>query len=278
VSGNEGPDRLLLIAGGGLFPRMLAESARAGGVTWLSVIAFRGETGRDVVRLADEIRWVRVGALGELLEAVEAFGVHDAAMAGQISPWRLFCARPDPAMLELLHGLPAKNARTIFGSLVRLLEHRGVRVHPAGRFMGSSIPPPGLLSRRPPDARETADIELGRTAAKAISALEIGQTVVVKDGVILAVEAFEGTDAAILRGGRLGGPGAVVVKTARTGHDMRYDAPVVGRRTLRTLRRARATALAVEAGRAILLERERLIAEADRMNLAWIAFEPEAVP
>ncbi len=268
-------ERLLLIAGRGAFPRELAENARRLGVQYLHVIAFRGETERAVVRAADSVSWVPVGPLQPFLAAVEAAGIPDAALAGQISPWSLFRARPDRPMLELLNSLPAKNARTIFGSVIRLLEQRGIRVHPAEYFMGPAMPEPGLLTPRAPDEREAADLALGRAIAKTCSGLEIGQTVVVKNGVVLAVEAFEGTDAAILRGGRLGGPGAVVVKTPRRGHDMRYDVPVVGPRTIRVLRRARATALAVEARRTIILERAKTLAAAHRINLAWIAWEPE---
>lgn len=267
------PEHLLLIAGRGAYPRLLAESARSAGVRRLSVIAFVGETDRAVVRLADDARRIRVGDLAGFFAAVRTVGAADVVMAGQISPVSLFLARPDRAMIEFLRALPRKNARTIFGALVDRLAADGLRVWPASRFMESAMPEPGCLGRREPDAREAADIALGLAAAKATSAMEIGQTVVTKDGVILAVEAFEGTDEAIRRGGRLGGAGSVVVKTARTGHDMRYDIPVVGRRTMRMLRLARASALAVEARRTILLERDRLIEEANRMNLAMVAVD-----
>lgn len=269
------PARLLLIAGRGAYPRLLASSARAQGVGHLSLIAFRGETESAVVRLADETRWVHVGQMDAFLDAVRAAGIPDAVMAGQISPSSLFRLRPDRAMFELLASLRERNAETIFGAVVERLAREGVRFHPASRFMEQTLPQPGVLGRRAPDAREAADIELGRRVAKATSGLEIGQTVVIKEGTVLAVEAFEGTDEAILRGGKLGGPGAVVVKTAKAGHDMRFDIPVVGLRTMKSLRKIRAGTLAVEAGRTILLEREDLVAEADRMGLAFVAFEPE---
>ncbi len=270
-SSSAAPEHLLLIAGRGLYPRLLAESARRHGVRRLSIIAFPGETDRQVRRLADDLRMVRVGAMTEFLEAVRSTGAHDAVLAGQISPISLFRARPDAAMIKLLRSLPARNARTIFGAVIAQLADLGIRVHPAYRFMEDAMPAAGQLTRRAPDDRERADIALGRRVAKATSALEVGQTVIVKEGVVLAVEAFEGTDAAIRRGGALGGAGAVVVKTARTGHDLRYDIPVIGVRTMRVMRRARVSALAVEAGRTILLERDRLIEEANRMDLAWIA-------
>lgn len=266
-------EHLLILAGRGAYPRLLAESARAQGVRRLSVIAFRGETDAAVARLADDAHWVHVGAFGAFMDAVRATGARDAVMAGQLTPTNLFTVRMDRPMLELLGSLKARNAETIFGAVGDRLAAVGVTLRPAHLFMEKSMPSPGLLARRAPDEREQADIALGCRVAKSTSALEIGQTVVLKAGTILAVEAFEGTDAAILRGGALGGPGAVVVKTAKRGHDMRFDIPVVGLHTMKTLRKARASVLAVEAGRTILLERERIIEEADRMDLCLLAYE-----
>ena len=143
---------------------------------------------------------------------------------------------------------------------------------PAYRFMETEMPAVGLLSQRAPDEREQADIVLGARVAKTTSGLEIGQTVVVKEGTVLAVEGFEGTDETILRAGRLGGAGGVVVKVAKLGHDMRFDIPIIGTRTFKNLRKARISCLAVEAGRTILLEREKLVAEANRLGLAFTAF------
>ena len=137
------------------------------------------------------------------------------------------------------------------------------------------MPPPGLLSRRAPSPTEQADIELGRRLATATSGLDIGQTVVIKDGAILAVEAFEGTDETIRRAARLGRAGVVVVKIAKQNHDMRFDIPVIGMHTLKLLRKVKAAVLAVEAGRAILLERDRIIEAADAMNLCLTAFKTE---
>ena len=266
------PEHLALIAGRGAYPLLLAESARAQGVRRLTVLAFRGETDAAIRRFADEVHWLHVGQLQALLDALRGCGARDAVMAGQIRPTNLFRVRMDRAMLQFLARLKIRNAHTIFGALGDALAALGIALRPAHLFMESAMPAAGLLSRRAPDEREQGDIALGRRVAKAVSALEVGQTVVLKEGTILAVEAFEGTDEAILRAGRLGGPGAVVVKTAKAGHDMRFDIPVVGLHTLKTLRKIGASALAVEAGRTILLERERVIAEADRMNLCLTAF------
>ena len=266
---------LLLIAGRGLYPVELARAARRQGVRRLSLIAFRGETDREAEGLADDTRWIHVGQLGALLDAAGQCGARDAVMAGQVRPTHIFRVRLDRAMLDLLKRLPVRNAHTVFGALGDALSARGIVLRPAWWFMESAMPAAGLLGGRAPTEREQADLDLGRRVAKATSALEIGQTVVVKEGILLAVEALEGTDAAILRAGQLGGPGAVVVKTARTGHDMRFDIPVVGLHTFRSLRRIRAAALAVEAGRTILLEREKLAQEAARLGMCFLAFESD---
>ncbi|MDD5482919.1 MAG: UDP-2,3-diacylglucosamine diphosphatase LpxI [Kiritimatiellae bacterium] len=269
------PDELAVIAGRGAYPLMLAESARRQGVRKIFAAAFKNETERAIEKLADETLWFKFGQLGAVLEAVKASGVKHAVMAGQITPLSLFRLRPDAKALALLAGMRQRNARTIFGAVCAEFSAIGVQLLPAWQFMENSLPKAGQLSLRPPTEREQKDIELGMRAAKAVSALEIGQTVVVKEGVILAVEAFEGTDQTILRAGDLGGTGAVVVKTARNDHDMRYDIPVVGLKTMKILKKIKAAALAVEAGRTIMLEPDKIIAEADRMGLALVAVDTE---
>ena len=138
------------------------------------------------------------------------------------------------------------------------------------------MPAAGPLTAGAPTSRQQLDIELGQKIAKATSGLDIGQTVVIKDGIVIAVDAFEGTDATILRAGKLAGPGVVIVKVAKRGHDMRFDIPVVGMHTMKTLRKARAAVLALEARRTILLERERVIAEAERLGICMLAVEIES--
>ena len=265
------PDALVIIAGRGIYPLTLAESARRQGVRRIMAAAFRKETEPAIEKLADETQWFSFGQLGAVLEAVKASGIRHAVMAGQITPASLFRLRPDALALKILSNLRRRNARTIFGAVCEEFAAIGVRLLPAWRFMENALPKAGLLGRRAPDGREQNDIELGLRVAKTVSGLEIGQTVIVKDGTILAVEAFEGTDEAILRAGKLGGPGAVVVKTARSDHDMRYDIPVIGLKTMKVLRKIGASALAIEAGRTIMLEPEKIVAEADRMDMALVA-------
>ncbi|MBU4200195.1 MAG: UDP-2,3-diacylglucosamine diphosphatase LpxI [Verrucomicrobia bacterium] len=269
------PAKLGLIAGRGIYPLLLAESAKKLGVRRLVAVAFRGETDRAIDRLADEVHWLNVGQLTALLETFQTSGVTQAVMAGQITPTRLFHVRPDRRALALLARLRTRNAETIFGAIGDELKSVGVELLPASRFMESAMPTPGLLSRRAPTAEEQQDIELGCRVAKATSGLDIGQTAVVKQGTILAVEAFEGTDETLLRAGRLGGAGVVVVKVAKRGHDLRFDIPVIGLQTLKVLKKIRAAVLAVEAGKTILLECARLITEADKQNLAFLAVDME---
>jgi len=267
------PDSLILIAGKGAYPLELARSARAQGVRPLHVIAFKGETDRAIEASADQTTWLRLGSIDALLDAARSTGIRHAVMAGQITPTSLFSIRFDARALSILRTLPAKNADTLFGAVARELASIGIEILPAWMFMQTAMPAPGVLTRRAPTPVEARDIALGLRVAKTTSSLEIGQTVAVKDGVILAVEAFEGTDAAIRRAGTLGGPGIVVVKVAKLGHDVRFDIPVIGPRTLDGLRKVKAAVLAVEAGRTILLERERLIRAADDSGISLEAVD-----
>ena len=270
------PEVLGVIAGRGSYPWQLARSAHAQGVKRVVAFAFKGETERVIAKHADEVVWMHLGSLQALLDAVRAKGVTKLVMAGQIKPTRLFSLRLDAKALAVLRTLKVRNAHTIFGAIGDELRAIGAELLPAYCFMETEMPAAGTLGRRAPDERELADIRLGAKVAKITSGLEIGQTVVVKEGTVLAVEGFEGTDETILRAGRLGGPGAVVVKVAKLGHDMRFDIPIVGLRTFKMLKKAKISCLAVEAKRTILLEREKLAAEADRLGIAFAAFDAAA--
>ncbi|MEI7850404.1 MAG: UDP-2,3-diacylglucosamine diphosphatase LpxI [Kiritimatiellales bacterium] len=273
---NETPETLILIAGRADYPLLLARAARARGVKRIFAIAFKGETRREIAQVADEVVWLHVGSLGALIDALKQSGAHHAVMAGQINPKNLFCMRMDKALVDLLKSMPVKNAHTIFGGLIDEVEKIGIKLLPASSFMQDYMPAAGLLTVRAPDARELNDIAIGRRVIKDTSHLDIGQTVVVKEGMILAVEAFEGTDKAVQRGGKLGGRGAVVVKVPKVGHDMRFDIPVIGKWTLKSLKKAKASCLAIEAGGAILLNKDELITQADAMGLAVIVLEAQS--
>ena len=270
------PEVLGVIAGRGSYPWQLARSAHAQGVKRVVAFAFKGETERVISKYADEVVWLHLGSLGGLLDAVRARGIAKIVMAGQIKPTRLFNLRLDAKALAVLRTLKVRNAHTIFGAIGDELRAIGAELMPAYCFMETEMPAAGTLGRRAPDEREAADIQLGAKVAKITSGLEIGQTVVVKEGTVLAVEGFEGTDETILRAGRLGGAGGVVVKVAKLGHDMRFDIPIIGLRTFKMLKKAKISCLAVEAKRTILLEREKLTAEADRLGIAFAAFDAAA--
>ncbi len=269
---------LLIIAGAGAYPSLLARGARAAGVQRIVMLALRGHTARAVRRDADEVECFGLGETERILAWIESLGIQEVMLAGQIRPAALFLSRFDRLARRLLQGLPVKSAHSIFGAVAELLEAHGLKVLPASTYMGAYLPAPGVLGSRAPDAREAKDIGHGQRAALALGQVDVGQTVVVKDGMVLAVEAFEGTNATIRRAARLGGRGAVVVKTARNGHDMRFDIPVIGAGTLPVLRRAGIRALAFQARRTILLDRERVIAAANRQNMALVALETDLPP
>ena len=259
---------LLIIAGGGTYPACIAAGARKAGVPRITVLALRGSTTRATAALADDCTWFGVGEMKAIFDWAARLGATHGIMAGGITPIALFRTRFDALARSWLKELPVKNAHTIFGKIAVEMERIGVRVLPASCYMDDYIPGAGTLTRRAPDERETRDIAFGHQVARDICGMDIGQTLLVKDGMILAVEAFEGTNAAIRRGGKLGGKGAVVVKVAKEGHDMRFDIPVIGEKTISMLRKAGISALAYQANRLVMLERAKVIAAADRMNIA----------
>ena len=266
------PESLLVIAGWGVFPRLVLEGARANGVKRISVLAFKGSTDRATCRAADDCRRIPFGDLALLRESIRASGCARAVLAGQINPLALFRARMDRGMLEEIAALKLRNAHTLFRRLVEDIESRGVEVLPSSLFMGRHIPAPGTLSARAPDAREAADLAYAHTIAMGVCNLDIGQSVVVKDGVVLAVEGFDGTNATLRRGGRLA-RGAVAAKVAKEGHDMRFDIPVVGTKTIALMRRVGIAALGVQAHRTLVLDLPEVVKAADRAGIALVAFD-----
>lgn len=272
---NNIPEKLVVIAGQADYPLLLSLAARKQGVQQIVAIAFKGETRREILQVADHVLWLRVGQLDAFLKAIRSCGAAHAVMAGQIAPKNLFSVRMDKTLITLLRNLPVKNAHTIFGGITAEIEKAGVQLLPASSFMQDYMPAAGVLTARSPGPRELNDIEIGRRVIKDTSHLDIGQTVLIKEGMILAVEAFEGTNQAIRRGGKLGGKGAVVVKVPRAGHDMRFDIPVIGSNTLKVIRKVGVSCLAIESGGAILLQKEKLIKQADAAGLAITVLDRE---
>ena len=272
------PESLIIIAGRHAYPAMLAKAARDAGVKHITVLGFKGETSREVLPLADEVVWTNLGAMQPFLDKLEATGIRQCVMAGQIAPGNVFHLRYDRLAREMMGRLKTRNAHTIFGAIVEAIESRGITVLPGNAFMECYTPAAGQLSSRAPSEREQSDIELGLKLVKGTSDFEIGQTVAIKEGIIIAVEAFEGTNQTIRRAGRIGKAGTVIVKVPKAGHDMRFDIPVVGAKTFKVMKKAKVSCLAVEAGKTILLEKEKLVAMADRYGMAFIAVRTELEP
>ena len=278
VTVQDAVDKLLVVAGNGTYPAYLVTGARAAGVRHITVLGLRGSTARSTAALADETAWFGIGNVRAILNWAAEQGFTHGILAGGITPLALFRTRFDDLARSWLNELPVKNAHTIFGRIAAALEQLGIRVLPASCYMDDHIPGAGVLTRRAPDERENRDIAFGHQVARDIGGLDIGQTLVVKDGMILAVEAFEGTNKAIRRGGKLGGKGAVVVKVAKAGHDMRFDIPVLGEKTISVLRKAGVSALAYQAGRLVMLERQKVIAAANALNLAIVGLDSGLPP
>ena len=250
-----------IVAGSGSYPLLLAQAARRAGVGRLVVAAFENETDPALAELADETGWMRVGQLGRLLSFFQKQGVTRAIMAGQIAPKNLFDLRPDLKALLLLGTLKERNAESLFGAVADALAKVGVTLLPATTYLEDHLAAAGHLAGPVPGKRTLGDVEFALRTAKATSALDIGQAVVVRHGTVLAVEAFEGTDAAIRRGGALAGKkgGATLGKVSKPNQDLRFDVPVIGPRTLQTAGEARLAAIGVEAGKTLLLEREEIV-------------------
>ena len=270
---NDVPESLIIISGRDAYPRMLAKAARSAGVRRIVVVGFKGETNREMIALADESHWVPLGSMQLFLDTLESTGIKQAVMVGQIGMHNVFHLRLDKLAKELYRSLETRNAHTIYGSVADEIEKLGINVLPGNTFMEIYTPEVGLLSKRAPTKREQADINLGLKLVKGTSDFEIGQTVAIKEGIIIAVEAWEGTNQTIKRAGKFGKAGTVIVKLPKVGHDMRFDIPVVGAKTIKIMKRAKASCLAVEAGKTILLEKEKLIALANQYDMAFVAIE-----
>ncbi len=273
------PDRIGIIAGNGTYPFVFARAARAAGVEFLAAAAFTGETDPALEDEVDRLQWLRVGQLGKLIKFFKAAGVAHAAMTGQIAPNNLFDLRPDLRTLVLLGKLKRRNAESIFGAIGDELAGEGIELLPATTFLDDLLPGPGHVCGPKPGKRAHADAEFGFGIAKEVSRMDIGQTVVVKKGTVLAVEAFEGTNAAVTRGGELGKGGATMVKVSKPAQDFRFDVPVVGPETVRAAAEAGISLIVVEAGRTLLLERDAIEELCGKHGISLVAVgEQEGKP
>jgi DUF1009 family protein len=264
-------DTLGIIAGNGVYPRLLADAARKAGVKKIIAAAFTGETDPVLTQPLDLIEWMRVGQLNRLLKFFNQNKVHHAIMAGQIAPRNLFDLRPDLKALMLLGKLKQRNAESIFAAIADELAKVDVDLLPATTFLEDSLATAGLIAGLKLNRREEEDVALGWKIATEIARLDIGQTVIVKNGTVVAVEAFEGTNEAIRRGGALARDGAVMVKVAKPNQDMRFDAPVIGVETIHVAAEAKLRVIAVEAGKTLLLEHNAIVDFAERSKISILA-------
>ncbi len=265
------PQTLGIIAGNGVYPRLLANAARKAGVKKIIAVAFTGETDPVLEQHVDLLEWMRVGQLNRLLRFFRTQHIHHAIMAGQIAPKNLFDLRPDWKALMLLGKLKERNAESMFAAVADELANADVDLLPATTFLEDSLAPCGLIAGPKLSRHEEDDIDLGWRVAKEIARLDIGQTVIVKNGTVVAVEAIEGTNDAIKRGGALAREGAVMVKVAKPSQDMRFDVPVIGVETIRIAAEARLRVIAVEAGKTLLLERDAIVDLANRSGISIVA-------
>jgi len=262
-----------LIAGNGRFPFLVLEGARSQGIE-MAVIAIKEEAAPELESQTKKLHWVSLGELSKTIDLLHQEGVTRAVMAGQVKHTKIFSAiRPDWKLAKLLFALPRKNTDALIGAVAKVLEDEGIRLVDSTLFLKPLVPEAGVLTRRAPDEKEAADIEYGLGVARQIAGMDIGQTVVISDKACVAVEAMEGTDETISRAARLtDGKKLVVVKVSKPKQDMRFDVPVVGLPTIQQMRDSGATALAVDAGRTLFFDREKLIELANQAGIAIQAF------
>jgi DUF1009 family protein len=260
--------KLGLIAGNGKFPLLFAAEAKRAGYAVIAV-AHRGETDEKLNEIADEVTWIYVGQLGKIIRVFQRAEVAEAVMAGGIRKVRLLSNfRPDLRGARFLAKMKSREDDVLLRGIADELAADGIRVLESTLCLPDIICREGVLTKSQPDEQQWDDVKLGFRTAKEIGRLGIGQTVVVKNQVVLAVEAVEGTDAAIQRGGMLAKAGAVIVKVSKPQQDLRFDMPAVGRDTVTMLHDVGAAVLALEAGKTILLERESLLEQADGYGIA----------
>ena len=270
----EDVERIGLIAGNGRFPIIFADNVKKLGYR-VSAIAHIGETLPELESHVDTIHWLKVGQFTKVLRAFRQDDIHQAVMLGGVSKTHIFTTlRPDLRALSILSRIKHWKDDAILRAIAGELEQEVITIRESTFCVQGILAYAGVLTQRAPSPKEREDVEYGWSVLETIGPLDIGQCVVIKDQVVVAVEAVEGTDEAILRGGRLAGKGAVVVKRTKPHQDLRFDLPAIGPRTIENMVTVRATVLAVEAGRTVLLDREKLLAQARQFNIAIIGLSP----
>ncbi len=262
-----------LIAGNGRFPFLVLEGARDQGVE-MAVAAIKEETDPAIAGQARIVEWMSVGHLGKLISFFKRHGVTRVIMAGQVKHVQIFKlnALPDLRMARLLARLKRRNTDALIGAVAGELESEGIELIDSTTFLQPLIARSGVLTKRGPNRNESADIEYGLHVALELARLDLGQTIVVKNQAVVAIEAMEGTDATILRAAELvRGRPLTVIKVARPNQDMRFDVPVIGLKTIETLRSCNVTAVSLTADKTLIFDRQETIAAADQHRIAIIA-------
>ena len=268
-------ERIGLIAGNGRFPIIFADNARKLGYH-VSAVAHEGETEPELASHVDRIHWVKIGQLNKLIKAFKKDGVHQAVMLGGIKKTHMFTTvRPDFRTLALATRVALWKDDDILREIAKELEREGIAICESTFGLEGILVEEGTLTARAPSVKEWEDIRYGWDVAHDIGRLDIGQCVVIKDRVVVAVEAVEGTDGAIKRGGDLAKGGAVVVKRSKPQQDLRFDLPAVGPRTIEVMASVKASVLAIEAGRTILLDREIMLEKARSARIAIVGIKQE---
>jgi len=262
------PKKIGLIAGNGTFPILFADQARRQGEQVVAV-ALKEEASQDLAQHVDQITWLSLGQLGKTIDFFKDNGVTRAVMAGQVKHTQLFRdIVPDFRVAKLLAKAVNNKAQSLLSAVTQEFESEGIQFLSSATYLEEWLCPAGLLTKRKPTSAEDADIAFGWPLARLIAEQDIGQTLIVKDKTVVAVEGMEGTDACIRRAGEVAGAGCVVIKAARPKQDLRFDIPVIGLRTLESMRQAGARVLAMEAGKTLLLDKDMLIKEANGADLA----------
>lgn len=263
-------DSIGLIAGSGSLPLILSERIKMDGLK-VVVIAFNGLSPVELSNASDITYWISLGELGRLIEILKGEGLRKAIMAGKVPKTLMFAdLKPDLRAIALFMKLKDKKDDSILQALAEELESEGIVLEGLSVYLGHLFISKGVLTTRSPSKEEMKDIKFGWEMAREIGRLDIGQTVVIKNQAVLAIEAIEGTDEAIRRGGKLGKGDVIVIKVSKPGQDMRFDVPVVGLKTMEVLKETGTKVLALEAGKTILLEKEEMIMEADKIGMSII--------
>ncbi len=265
--------KLGLIAGTGELPMAIASEARSQGYTVIA-IALEPLADRSLSSYVDGIKWVNVGKFGKIIDSLKKYGIKEALMAGKVSKSLLYKSKiiPDLRAVKLLLALKDRSDDSILIAIAKEIEKEGINLLNITSFSSDLLAPEGVLTEGSPTNDEWKDIAFGWRIAKEIGRLDIGQTVVVKDQAVMAVEAIEGTDEAIRRGGRLAGNGAVVVKVSKPNQDMRFDVPVTGLNTLRAMIEVGARVLCIESKNSIVLNRDKIVDESKKAGISIVGY------